>query len=142
MSLLKQIPLPFFSAAKKQKHDSTNLKLGPRGENIAVSYLQKQGYTVLVRNYRQRIGEIDIVAEDGDCLVFVEVKTRKNDQYGNPLEAVDIRKQRKLSRIALDYISRHKKENQNARFDVVAVQLQQESAPEVQHIKNAFDFCE
>lgn len=142
MSVLKQISLPFFPAGKKQSSDPSPAQLGPRGEDIAVSYLRKLGYTILVRNYRQRIGEIDIVADDGGCLVFVEVKTRKNDRYGNPLEAVDIRKQRKLSRIALDYISRHRKEDQNARFDVVAVHLERESGPELEHIKNAFDFCE
>lgn len=117
-------------------------KTGPQGENIAVSFLENQGYTLLDRNYRQRFGEIDIVAEERGVLVFIEVKTRKSDRYGNPFEAVDIRKQRKLSRMAQEYISRNKMEHRDARFDVVAVRLRQDSSPEVELVRNAFDFQE
>lgn len=142
MRILKQIPLPFFSPPGDKDRDSHGQKPGPRGESMAADFLQKQGYTIVAKNYRQRMGEIDIVAEEGDCLVFVEVKTRKNDQYGNPFEAVDIRKQRKLSRLALGYISRHGGEDRNARFDVVAVYLDRDSGSRVEHLKNAFDFRE
>jgi len=116
--------------------------IGSQGEDIAVSFLEAQGYSVLDRNYRQRFGEIDIVAIERGVLVFVEVKTRKNDRYGNPFEAVDIRKQQKLSRMAQDYISRNNKEDIAARFDVVAVRLTQNSPPEVELVRNAFDFQE
>lgn len=117
-------------------------KTGIQGEDVAASFLEAQGYTVLARNYRQRFGEIDIVAEDRDVLVFVEVKTRNNNRYGSPFEAVDIRKQKKLSIMAQDYISRNDFEDRSARFDVVAVRLNKDSNPEVEIIRDAFDFQE
>lgn len=122
------------------KEAETEQKTGMHGENIAVSYLERRGYTILARNIRQRFGEIDIVAEDGDVLVFVEVKTRKNDRYGSPFEAVDFRKQVKLSKMAQFYISSNSLEDRLARFDVVAVRLDPHTRPEVEHIRNAFDF--
>ena len=133
---------PFWSGKESDKKVNALQKTGPQGENIAVSFLEKQGYIVLVRNYRQRFGEIDIVAEDGDVLVFIEVKTRKNDRYGSPFEAVDIRKQKKLSMMAQYYISRNKMEDRAARFDVVSVLLNQGSHPEIELIRDAFDFQE
>lgn len=138
----KKLAKAFLSGRDDELKMDADRKTGPRGENIAVSFLEEQGYTVLARNYRQRFGEIDIVAEELGVLVFVEVKTRKNDRYGNPFEAVDIRKQRKLSRMAQDYISRNNKEDCAARFDVVAIRLNQESSPEVELVRNAFDFQE
>lgn len=117
-------------------------KTGPQGENIAVSFLKSQGFTILARNYRQRFGELDIVAEDGDVLVFVEVKTRKSNRFGSPFEAVDIRKQMKLSKMAQHYISRNNLEDREARFDVVAVLLAPRAKPEVEYIPNAFDLQE
>ena len=132
----------FGSGTGNDKKVNASQKTGPQGEDIAVSYLEKQGYIVLVRNYRQRFGEIDIVAEDDGVLVFIEVKTRKNNRYGSPFEAVDVRKQKKLSLMAQDYISRNKMENRAARFDVVAVLLKNDSCSEVELIRDAFDFQE
>lgn len=117
-------------------------KTGPQGEEIAASFLEGQGYTVLHRNYRKRFGEIDIIAEDRGTFVFVEVKTRRNDRFGSPFESVDLRKQVKLSRVAQDYISRNKLEDRAARFDVVAVRLSSSSPPRVSHLQDAFDFQE
>jgi len=136
VSVNKLFSWPFGSGNRNDK------KTGPQGEDIAVSFLEEQGYVVLVRNYRQRFGEIDIVAEDGGVLVFIEVKTRKNNRYGSPFEAVDSRKQKKLSMMAQDYISRNKMEDRAARFDVVAVLLKKDSCPEVELIRDAFDFQE
>ena len=127
-----------FSAVKKSREAVP--KTGLQGEDIAVSFLKAQGYGILARNYRQRFGEVDIVAEDGDTLVFVEVKTRRSERFGSPFEAVDTRKQIKLSRIAQDYIIRHNLEDRDARFDVVAVLLKPGVAPEVQHVCDAFDY--
>ena len=79
MSVLNKSLWPF---SLGKKNAGTVKKTGQLGEDIAVSFLETQGYTILARNYRQRFGEIDIVAEDGDTLVFVEVKTRKNDRFG------------------------------------------------------------
>lgn len=142
MAGIKKFSWPFLPGRHKGDNANGDQKTGSQGENIAVSFLEKQGYTVLARNYRQRFGEIDIVAEDQGVLVFIEVKTRKNERYGNPFEAVDTRKQRKLSRMAQDYISRNKLEDRAARFDVVAVRLNQDSHPEVELIRDAFDFQE
>ena len=140
VSVKKIFSWPFGAGCGNDKKMKTDQKTGPQGEDIAVSFLEKQGYVILARNYRQRFGEIDIVAEDAGVLVFIEVKTRKNNRYGSPFEAVDIRKQKKLSLMALDYIARNKMEDSAARFDVVAVLLQQNSHPEVEIIRDAFDF--
>ncbi len=111
---------------------------GKRGEEIAAAYLEKAGYRIRERNYRCPFGEIDIVALDGKEVVFVEVKGRKSDDFGEPEAAVDARKQAKLSRIALNYINEHDLNDRNARFDVVAVRFLKGSE-RVRLIKNAFD---
>ena len=85
--------------------------------------LTQRGYAILECNFRCRYGEIDIVAEDGDDLVFVEVKTRRGVAYGYPEEAVTIRKQRKLVELALYYLDLHARSECSWRIDVVAVQL-------------------
>lgn len=113
--------------------------IGGSGEDIAAAFLQGLGYVILTRNYRKRFGEIDIVAEEGDTLVFVEVKTRSSGAFGSPLEAVDARKQRRMARAALDYLSRRKLHGRAARFDVVAVLLQPQGRPRIEHVRNAFD---
>jgi putative endonuclease len=89
---------------------------GRRGEEIADAYLKKKGYRIRERNYRCPVGEIDIIALDGDEVVFVEVKSRKSDDFGEPEAAVDARKQAKLSRIALNYINEHNLNDRNAQF--------------------------
>jgi putative endonuclease len=94
---------------------------GAGGEELAARYLQKLGYKIIERNFTTRMGEIDIVAKDGDCWVFVEVKTRENAFYGLPRESVEKRKQRKYSLLATYYIKQHKLSGQPARFDVVDI---------------------
>ncbi len=119
-----------------------HLDLGARGEALAGKYLRRQGYRLLVRNYRCRFGEIDLVAEEGDCLAFVEVKTRKGTGYGHPLEAVDQRKQGQLSRAARCYLSEHGAEERFCRFDVVSVTYSGPGRPEIELVRNAFDLTE
>lgn len=133
---------PLWPFGKGSKQEKGKEKTGLQGEDIAVSFLKTQGYNVVARNYRQRFGELDIIAKDGETFVFIEVKTRKNDRYGNPFEAVDSRKQIKLSRMAQDYISRNGLEDKPARFDVVAILLTPGSPPKVEHIRDAFEFQE
>jgi putative endonuclease len=113
--------------------------LGKKGEDLAASYLKKnQGYKILHRNYRCVFGEIDIIAKDQDVLSFVEVKTRSSAGFGIPQESVNKRKQHQLSKVALEFINRHKAHNMKARFDVVAVYLDpQEERMEL--IKDAFE---
>ena len=95
--------------------------LGRSGEDLAVEEIERRGYAVLDRRYRTRHGEIDIVAEDGDTIVFIEVKARATGQRGTAAEAVTPHKQRKLVAMATDYLSRRHLTDRRCRFDVVAI---------------------
>ena len=110
-------------------------KVGLRGEEIAVSYLKDKGYNILARNWRCERGELDIVAKDGDILVFVEVKTRRTRWHGSPAEAVDNRKRERLRLLALNYIHQTGTSAAAYRFDVVTVEGK---AEKVTLYKNAF----
>jgi len=112
---------------------------GRTGEDLAVCYLENQGYVIVERNFRKRIGEIDIIARDGECLVFVEVKTRRSNRYGSPFDAVDFRKQRQISKVALAFMTQHRCLEVAVRFDVVAVHLSKQSS-RIELIKNAFEY--
>lgn len=114
--------------------------IGVGGEVAAADYLCHRGYRILVRNYRSPLGEIDIVAEEGDTLVFIEVKTRSSALFGVPQEAVTIKKQKKIGRIALYYLSEQKIRQKACRFDVVSVLNEANFGPNVDLVKNAFDF--
>ncbi|GBD98391.1 hypothetical protein BMS3Abin07_00403 [bacterium BMS3Abin07] len=114
------------------------MRLGERGEDLAVSYLKKSGYRIIERNYRNPFGEIDIIALHSGTIVFVEVKTRKTDEYGMPFEAVNYHKQRKLKNTALMYLKRFKK-GVSARFDVVSI-FMNNGEEKVRLIKDAFEF--
>lgn len=100
-----------------------NRELGKLGEDIAEKYIFNQGYAILQRNFRAKIGEIDIVAKDGKYVVFIEVKTRRNISFGYPREAVDKNKQTKIKDVANIYLLRNKKYGSHIRFDVVEVML-------------------
>jgi putative endonuclease len=97
--------------------------LGILGENIACAELQQRGYAILERRYRTRYGEIDIVARDGDVTVFVEVKTRDGNDFGDGAEAVTPWKQRRVAKMAVDFLVRHRLHDRPCRFDVVAVDV-------------------
>ena len=97
--------------------------LGIHGENLACEELQRRGYAIVERRYRTRYGEIDIIARDGEVTVFVEVKTRAGDGYGDGAAAVTGWKQRRIAKMALDFVSRHRLHDRPCRFDVVAVDL-------------------
>ncbi len=109
---------------------------GSSGERIAEEYLKKEGYDILARNFRTRLGEIDIVASKGEYLVFVEVKARKSEAYGFPSESVTYAKQRKISMVASQYIKLNMYFGAAVRFDVVEVYL---TEGRINHIENAFD---
>lgn len=113
------------------------MKLGQRGEDLAASYLQKQGYKIIQRNYKTMIGEIDIIARDGDDLVFIEVKTRESLEYGHPFESVNKNKRRKIANVAMLYLKRLK-DIPPCRFDVVSVYYEQGRA-EFNLIQDAFE---
>ena len=116
-------------------------KIGKIGEEKACSYLKRHGFELLERNYRIRGGEIDIVTKDGDELVFVEVKTTTDQQFGMPAEAVTRSKQRHLIDTALYYIHQKQFYQTAARFDVIEVMIDQTGIfhkVTINHIKNAF----
>jgi putative endonuclease len=114
-----------------------NRLLGDRGERAAARYLRRQGLRVLVRGYRTRCGEIDLIARDGDTLVFVEVKARRQ---GVPAEAVTPEKQRRITLAALHFLRRYDLLEVRSRFDVVAIVWPDDrSPPRIEHIRNAFE---
>ena len=113
---------------------------GQKAESIAIRRLKKAGYKIVTRNYRNRIGEIDIVARDGDTLVFVEVKARRSARYGDPKHALTRAKQRKISMVALEYLKSTGQGSTKARFDVVAITAPA-SEPRIEIIKNAFELA-
>jgi putative endonuclease len=112
-------------------------QLGDHGEDLAAAALQKQGYKILERNYVAPIGEIDLVARQGQTLVIVEVKTRKSTRFGSPQEAVSAAKQAKLQRLAEYYIQQKGLTETPVRFDVVAVTLTGKDT-QVEIISHAF----
>ncbi len=116
----------------------TGTRTGKKGEELAAAHLEAAGYRIIVRNYRCFFGEIDIVAEEGETLVFVEVKSRRSDAYGAPELAVGRDKQKKISSIALHYLSSHNLRDRPARFDVVAVKLLP-AGSRIELIRNAFE---
>jgi putative endonuclease len=121
-------------------------KLGAKGEDIAVRFLRNKGYRILERNYRVKLGEIDIIAEQGADLVFIEVKTRSDRFFGSPLEALTEAKQRQLARVALEYLSKKEWLDRPVRFDVVGIHLPRINAPQspetsIDLVRNAFDLC-
>lgn len=126
----------------KQTAMKTTTSVGRHGEDIAAAWLNEHGYVIVERNYRRRFGEVDIIAEQGEYLVFIEVKTRSSSRFGAPFEAVTMRKQQQLSRIADDYLLHHGQADKLCRFDCVAVTLEPGKPPRVDVIVNAFDACE
>jgi len=115
-------------------------KFGEKSENLAAWYLRENGYKIIEQNYRNRIGEIDIIAQDKKTIVFVEVKSRRSIRYGSPKWAVTPQKQRKISMVALYYLKATKQINAKARFDVVAITSNRD-VPQIEIVKNAFDLA-
>lgn len=110
--------------------------LGQRGEDLAATYLHERGLTVIERNWRCRDGEIDIVARDGDCLVFVEVKTRSSQGFGPPEEAVTWRKAQRLRRLASHWLREHDASARLVRIDVIAILQERSGATELTHLRD------
>ena len=110
--------------------------LGKTGEEIGTKYLIKNGYKIIIRNFRCRQGEIDIIAQDKNEIVFIEVKTRKNTNYGYPIDAVDKRKQKHILNASKYYIYINKLEKKNIRFDVIEIYKKDKFY--INHIKNIY----
>lgn len=117
-------------------------ELGFHGEDLAVEFLKRRGYRILHRNFKLKFGEIDIVAQEGDTVCFIEVRTKTTDSAGTPFESITPFKQRKLSKLALAYLkNQYKSVDVRARFDVVAVVSEDGKEETVEIIQNAFDLC-
>lgn len=125
-----------FGRAKPPK--PAHLRHGAQGEDAAREYLVRRGMKILAANYRTPRGEIDIVLRDGDCLAFVEVKTRSSELWTRPARAVNARRRRRLTRAALDYLRAIHNPEVKIRFDIVEVLLDDERVAEIRHLPNAF----
>jgi len=117
-------------------HD--RIAFGKIGEDLACRELERLGYAILARRYRRRGGELDIIARDGQTLVFVEVKAREGREYGEGVEAVTWLKRRRITRLALDYMARNGLADCPCRFDVVSI-LVNGSGPTIDVFQSAFD---
>ncbi|MGE0084558.1 MAG: YraN family protein [Desulfococcaceae bacterium] len=114
-------------------------QFGQDSEALAAELLCQKGYEIIDRNWRTKEGEIDIVAKDGETLVFVEVKARRSRGFGHPKYAVNQKKQQKLSLTALSYLKMTSQLHSKARFDVVTL-ISAGNCPEIEIVRNAFEF--
>lgn len=110
--------------------------LGRRGEELAASYLEEKGWLILQRNYRSEAGEVDIVAQDGGCLVFVEVRARSSKEYGSPEESITPAKAQRLIEVAQGYLQEQGESERQWRIDLVAIHWRGDSY-RLHHIVNA-----
>lgn len=111
---------------------------GSKGENKAIEYLINLGYKIIKTNFTfGKVGEIDIIAKDGDTLVFVEVRKRLNNEYGKPEESLTLKKRNKIRKTAEAYLYINKIENIECRFDFIGIEKENDEIT-INHIKNAF----
>ena len=122
---------------KSKTSDAANI-LGQVGEDFSAEYLEKQGYKIIDRNYKIRTAEIDIIAELDKTIIFVEVKTRSNIRHGFPIEAVNLRKQKRIIQAASVFLQDEKYFDFNCRFDVIEV-YSVGGELKLRHIENAFE---
>ncbi len=121
--------------------DRSRLNIAKTGESFAAAHLKARGYQILARNYRLGRGEIDLIAQDGDCIVFVEVKTRRSLKFGSPQAAVTTQKQRQISKVAMGYLQTHNRFDAPCRFDVIAIHLSPRlELLKLEQFENAFAF--
>lgn len=116
----------------------TKIEIGRRGEEAAVDFLKRRGYKIIEKNYKNKLGEIDIIAKDGDTLCFIEVKTRTNFKFGFPQEAITTFKQKKINKVALSYLKQYNLLNISSRFDIISVVLNNKQKFDIEIIKDAF----
>ncbi len=111
--------------------------LGRKGENIALDLLKKKKFHIREKGFRMFRGEIDIIADDGDDLVFIEVKSRRGNQFGHPEDSVTPAKQRQIKKIAAGYLFKHDIQNKPCRFDVIAITFFEDKV-DLTHFEDAF----
>jgi putative endonuclease len=118
---------------------SFRLSLGERGEAVACGFLEEQGYKILEKNFKCKLGEIDVVARRRGRLAFIEIKTRTSAKFGTPQEAVDLRKQEKIFKVAQWYLKEKKLSKSPVAFDVVSILWQEGQAPKIHLLPDAFE---
>lgn len=122
------------------REPSPRRQLGDQGESIAASYLKERGYQLLESNYRCPWGEVDLILREGECLVFVEVRTRRGESFGLPVESVTYAKRQRLVATAETYLQALPETPKEWRIDLVSIVFQREPArPCIEHIKNIVD---
>lgn len=137
MSLLRQNLLGRLWLRRVRARFSNTL-LGSRGEDFAERFLRRRGLAILARNYRCRCGEIDIIARDGGVTVFVEVKGRSGEMFGDALESVTAAKRKRIARAAEHFLAANRLQEGLCRFDVVGIRWKDGARPEAVHIRDAF----
>lgn len=110
---------------------------GKAGEDLAAKFLEQKGFKIIERNYRFERGEIDLIAEEGDELVFVEVKARRSTIFGAPEDAVTEEKQEQVHTVADGYLFEHDIDNRPCRFDVIAIEFRNGKV-DIRHLRDAF----
>jgi putative endonuclease len=113
--------------------------LGAFGESAAIGHLQRQGYELLARNWRCSLGEIDLVARQGDQVVFVEVRTRQNDRLGPPEASLSPAKRKRLAALAYQYVAEHDCQDQPWRIDLIAIDVRHGHVSRLEHIRDAIE---
>ena len=117
-------------------------KLGNEGEKLAIHFLKKKGLEILEHSYSNKVGEVDIIARNREHLYFIEVKSRKSKRFGPPTEAVDVKKQYQISKAALWYLQSKRLTSTPCRFDVIAIEYDENDKPQIEWIQNAFELNE
>ncbi|MCL1799486.1 MAG: YraN family protein [Eggerthellaceae bacterium] len=138
----KKSPAKRRAPGKKPEPDRHNQEVGARGEKAAASFLERRGFDIRERNWKCAAGEVDIIAEEDDALVFIEVKTRTSCEHGFPEEAVDAEKRRRYEKIAGFYLKDHDFVDKSVRFDVVSLLVVAPERAFLRHHRNAFAVCE
>ena len=115
-------------------------RLGSQGEKAAVQFLRAKGLKILATRHRNNFGEIDVIAEDGDTTVFVEVKTRSSEHAGQPFEAVDRKRQNRMSRAALAWLKQNNRLERRCRLDLISIIWpKDQQQPQISHYPAAFE---
>jgi putative endonuclease len=122
-----------FETASDARKQPTTIETGSKAERRAVALLVQKGYRIVERNFRSKLGELDIIARQGPTLVFVEVRSRRDATFGSALDAVGARKQRKVTRVAMQYIAWRRPVFVSCRFDVIGI-----TGDEIVHIEDAW----
>ena len=113
-------------------------KLGNKGERLAKKHLKKKGYKLLKNNYTATVGEIDLIMQDDQTVVFIEVKTRRDESFATAISAINYGKQKRISKTAKWFIQKNALQNRPCRFDAVIVIISEKNKPEITHYTNAF----